>query len=331
MYFPTTRVLTVLELLQSYSQMSGPELAKRLEVDTRTVRRYITMLQDLGIPVEAERGRYGTYRLRPGFKLPPLMFTDDEALSITLGLLAARQLGLMTTAPAIEGALAKIERVLPVVLREQVQAIQSALIFDLSPAANVTPAQHIVITLAGAIRSKQRVLMHYQTYHAEKTERQVEPYGLVYRSGFWYLVGHCCLRQDLRTFRLDRIVQLEAAVEHFEAPVDFDCLAFVVQSLSQTPGTWLVEVILETTLDEARRLVPPALASLEQVVGGVLLRCYTERLAWMARVLINLECDFVVCQPAALNEELQRRAAHITKLAARGSSDPLKLTSRTPG
>src|ERR1051326_3862057 len=102
MYFPTTRVLTALELLQSRPNISGPELAGRLEVDVRTVRRYITMLQDLGIPVEAGRGRYGSYRLRPGFKLPPMMFTDDEALSLTLGLLAARKMGLGGAAPAVE-------------------------------------------------------------------------------------------------------------------------------------------------------------------------------------------------------------------------------------
>jgi len=113
MYYPATRLLTVLELLQSRQRISGPELATRLEVDTRTVRRYIMMLQDLGVPVEAERGRYGSYRLRPGFKLPPLMFTDDEALALTLGLLAARKMGLTVAAPAVEGALAKIERVLP--------------------------------------------------------------------------------------------------------------------------------------------------------------------------------------------------------------------------
>src|SRR2546427_12586177 len=99
MYHPTTRVLTVLELLQSHRQISGPKLAERLEVDIRSVRRYITMLQDLGIPIETERGRYGTYRLRPGFKLPPLMFTEDEALALTLGLLAPRGRGRTGTAP----------------------------------------------------------------------------------------------------------------------------------------------------------------------------------------------------------------------------------------
>src|SRR6185295_1341775 len=94
MYHPTTRLLTVLELLQTHAQMSSTELAARLEVDARTIRRYILMLQDLGIPIEAELGRHGGYSLRPGFKLPPLMFSNDEALALILGLLAARNLGL---------------------------------------------------------------------------------------------------------------------------------------------------------------------------------------------------------------------------------------------
>src|ERR1700739_4310617 len=133
MYFPTTRVLTILELLQSRQQLSGPELAERLEVNIRTVRRYITMLQDLGIPVESERGRHGAYQLRPGFKLPPLMFNEEEALSLTLGLLAARRLGLAVAPPAIEGALAKIERVLPPTLLERVRAVQETLSLSFPP------------------------------------------------------------------------------------------------------------------------------------------------------------------------------------------------------
>jgi predicted DNA-binding transcriptional regulator YafY len=126
MYHPTTRVLTVLELLQSHQRLTGPELASRLEVNARTARRYITMLQDMGIPIEAERGRYGAYRLRAGFKLPPLMFSEDEALAVVLGLLAARRLGLAVAAPAAEGALAKIERVLPANLRERLRRCRPA-------------------------------------------------------------------------------------------------------------------------------------------------------------------------------------------------------------
>src|SRR6476619_1063753 len=103
-YRPTARVLTVLELLQSHGRLTGAELARRLEVDIRTLRRYITMLQDLGIPLVAERGRNGAYELSSGFKLPPMMFTNEEALALSLGLLATRHLGLAQAASAVESA-----------------------------------------------------------------------------------------------------------------------------------------------------------------------------------------------------------------------------------
>src|SRR4051812_35563685 len=149
MYQPTTRVLSVLELLQARGRLSGPELAERLEVDLRTVRRYITMLQDLGIPIEGERGRAGGYRLRAGFKLPPLMLSDEEALAVTLGLLVARRMGLTATAPAVEGAIAKIERVLPPDLRAQVGAVQQALVLDEWVPSDL-PAPAVVLMLSQA-------------------------------------------------------------------------------------------------------------------------------------------------------------------------------------
>src|SRR5262245_40433041 len=139
MYHPTTRLRAVLELLQSRGRIGGGELARRLEVDERTVRRYVTMLRDLGIPVEAELGRYGAYRLRPGFKLPPLMFSDEEALAVVLGLLAARRMGLTVDVTATEGALAKIERVLPETLRSQLQAVSAAITPDLRQAGQAAP------------------------------------------------------------------------------------------------------------------------------------------------------------------------------------------------
>src|SRR5262245_4010702 len=129
MYHPTTRLLAVLELLQSHQSLSGAVLSQRLEIDRRSVRRYIAMLQDMGIPIETQRGPHGGYRLRPGFKLPPLMFTEDEALAITLGLLAARRLGLTADALGVEGALAKLDRALPVASRDRMQAVQESLAF----------------------------------------------------------------------------------------------------------------------------------------------------------------------------------------------------------
>jgi predicted DNA-binding transcriptional regulator YafY len=319
MYFPTTRVLTVLELLQSRHQMSGRELAERLEVDNRTVRRYIVMLQDLGIPVESTRGRYGAYRLRPGYKLPPLMLNDEEALAVTLGLLVARKMGLNAAAPAAEGALAKIERVLPVEVSKQVQAVQEMLSLDveIKRKTALLPSSELVVALSTAALQRKRVWIRYRTYDTTETERLFDPYGLVYRSGYWYVVGYCHLRAALRNFRMDRIEALETRVENFSRPENFDCLAFVLRSLPNTPGTWFVNVLLETTLEVAQRIVPPALALLEPTAGGVELRCYVECLSWIAQVLINLDCAFVVRQPAELRDELRHQAQRIALLAER--------------
>ena len=316
MYFPTTRVLTILELLQSRQHLSGPELAERLEVNTRTVRRYITMLQDLGIPVEAERGRHGSYRLRPGFKLPPLMFTEDEALALTLGLLAARKLGLTAAAPAVEGALAKIERVLPLALRERVQAVQETLILDLTH-TGPTPGSEVVVTLSAAAQQRCRVWMSYSSWQAEITDRSVDIYGIVYRPGFWYAVGYCHLRSGIRVFRLDRILQAELRDETFERPADFDSLGYVMRSLANTPTTWAVEVLLETTLEEAQHYVPPVIASLEQVSDGVMFRCSVGHLHWLAHFLSGLGCPFIVHRPVELRDELQKLSSRIAEMATR--------------
>lgn len=303
LYFPTTRVLTVLELLQSHQRLSGPELAARLEVDTRTVRRYITMLQDLGIPVESERGRHGFYRLRPGFKLPPLMFTDDEALAITLGLLAARKLGLAVAAPAVEGALAKIERVLPLALKERVRAVQETLVLDFAPPLT-TPRSEIVSTLSEAALQGRCAWLRYQSWQGEETERVVDPYGLVYLRGRWFTVGYCHLRQDIRLFRLDRVQHAEMRSETFTPRPDFDCLAYVLHSLPNMPAPWFVDVLLETTLDEARHWVSPYLAILEQMPGGVVLRCYVEGLDWMAHDCSHGMHNEIVASKQKIREEV---------------------------
>ena len=182
MYQPTTRVLAVLEFLQSRGRLTGPELAERLEVDLRTVRRYVTMLQDLGIPVEGERGRHGGYRLRPGYKLPPLMLSDDEALAVTLGLLAARRLGFAASAPAVDGALTKLERVLPPALRGRAAAVQETLSFDLPPARQA-PAGAVVVALSEAAQGGRRVWLRYGDSRGAQTEREFDPYGLAHVAG----------------------------------------------------------------------------------------------------------------------------------------------------
>lgn len=322
MYFPTTRVLTVLELLQSRQSIGGRELSERLEVDQRTVRRYITMLQDMGIPVEGMRGRYGTYRLRAGFKLPPLMLRDDEVMAVTLGLLIARKMGLSLATPAAESALAKIERVLPEALREQTQALQATLSIDVTLPTVVLPRADIVVALSSASARARRVWLRYGAYDHVQTEREFDPYGLVYRTGYWYVVGYCHLRDGMRTLRLDRIIELEEREETFSPPNDFDCLEFVLRSLPKTPGAWTVEVLLEVSMEEAQRIVPPGLALLDATDDGVMMRCYVEELEWIAHVLIKLDCPFIIYRPAELRSTLQRMARRYIAQAKRTPENP---------
>lgn len=317
MYFPATRVLTILEMLQSRRRLSGPELAARLEVNTRTVRRYITMLQDLGFPIEAERGRHGYYRLRPGFQLPPLMFTEEEALGLTLGLLAVRRLGLTVAPPAVEGALAKIERILPPAQLERVRAIQETLSLTFPP-VSTTPKSETLLTLCTAAQQERRVYLRYADWRGEESEREVDMYGLVYRGGYWYSTGYCHLRQDLRVFRLDRINLVEMRDETFTRPLDFDCVEYVMRSLATTPATWPVEILLETTLAEAQQMISPAVAILEETNQGVMMRCSVGHLRWLAAdYLIHLDCPLTVLQPPELREELHKLAARVEAMATR--------------
>jgi len=316
MYHPTTRLLAVLELLQSRGRIGGGELARRLEVDERTVRRYVTMLRDLGIPVEAELGRYGAYRLRPGFKLPPLMFTDEEALAVVLGLLAARQMGLTVDVTATEGALAKIERVLPETLRAQVQAVAGVLTLDLRQAVQ-TPASDVVKAGSVGAQESRRVWMRYRSssgWHGApdaESEREIDPYGVVYRTGRWYCVGFCHLRQEPRMFRLDRVIAAELREQRFTRPASFDSLAFVLRSLATLPRELPLDVLVRTTLDEARQVMLPGAGTLDEDDGGVALRGTVQDPDWMARYLAGLRWPFVVRQPEELKAALQRHAASL--------------------
>src|SRR5215218_9505722 len=234
----------MLVVLQAYTQMSGAELARRLEVDARTVRRYIVMLQDLGIPVEAARGPHGAYRLRRGYKLPPLLFTNSEAVALTLGLLTIREWRFPVEVAAIEGALAKTERVLPEKLLQQARALQEAVSFHVVPPP-VALAGDYLTTLSTAVHERTTVAMRYAAWDGDETEREVDPYGIVFHEGYWYTAGYCHLRHALRTFRLDRIVRLEPRAQTFERPPEFAALAHVLNAVGMLPGTEQIEVLLK--------------------------------------------------------------------------------------
>ena len=321
MYHPTTRVLTVLELLQSRSRLGGGELAERLDVDRRTVRRYISTLQELGVPVESEPGRYGGYRLRPGYKLPPMMFTEEEALALILGLLVSRRVGFGQTASAIEGALAKIDRVLPDRLRGRVQAVQGALTFTPLRGFAGLADPSALLALSTAAQDNRRVWIRYQGGE-DLTERAIDPYGVVHHRGRWYIVGWCHLREDVRVFRLDRVLALEPLEDGFARPLDFDPAAYVVQSLARAPYGWPIEVLLEIPLEEARRRLAPDLGTLEETAGGVLLRTRADPLDWMARMLVQLDCPFRIEHPPELREAVRQLARQISRQARRGPRRP---------
>jgi predicted DNA-binding transcriptional regulator YafY len=316
-YRPTSRVLTVLELLQSGRRITGAEIAERLEVSPRTARRYVETLRELGIPVRGERGRHGAYSLWPGFKLPPMMFTDDEALGLALGLLAARRLGLAGVAPTVEGALAKLERVMPEALGERIRALEETIIPAVALPV-VPPAGEVVMTLATAVRGRRRVGLRYRSGMGEVTERRVDPYAVIQREGYWYAIGYDHLRERLRLFRLDRVLEAEPLGKMFVRPPGFDTREQVLGALASMPqDRWSVEVLLEAALEEVREQVPLMGVVLEEAEGGVLMRSSTSDLGWMVRVLAALRCSFVVRRPPELREELGRHAAEIARLAER--------------
>jgi predicted DNA-binding transcriptional regulator YafY len=300
---PTTRVLAVLELLQAGHGLSGPELARRVGVDGRTVRRYIGHLVEMGVPVEVQRGRDGGYALRPGYKLPPMMFTADEALALAVGLRAAGELGLSGITPAIASTQAKLERVMPTGLRRRLKDIEQSVSLDLARpfAAGTTAA---LLALSGAARAQQRVRLSYRSADERETSREVDVYGLAWRGGAWYAVGHCHLRRDLRSFRLDRVLEVGALPKSFGRPPGFDVLGHLARSIAMLPRAHAVDVLLDADLERARRVVFVELGTLSACPDGVRLLAQADDLAWVARELARLPFAFTIRKPVALRRAL---------------------------
>ena len=313
---PTARLLELLELLQAQQLLTGREIADRLGVDRRTARRYVSALQDLGIPIEGQRGVGGGYRIRPGYRLPPLMLTDDEAVAVALGVQAAGRLGLSGSAEAVEGALVKIHRVLPDGLRRRVEALEATLDFTSSARRGAPVKGETVLILAEAIRRRRRLRMTYRAFSGDETRRELSPHGLVVHSGRWYLAAFDHLRDDLRTFRVDRMLRTrvldEAAVD---PPERFDAVAYVSTSLARVPWGWDVEVAMDLPLDEAVRRVPATLAELVDEEGTTVLRMRADSLDWAANVLAGLGCAFAIRKPDELRASVRALADRLAESA----------------
>ena len=314
MYSPTTRLLTILERLQSRQCVSGPELAAELEVDIRSVRRYIASLRELGIPIDGEAGRAGTYRLRPGYRLPPVMFTNAEMIAVMLGLVAVRNLGLAEACGA-EDAIAKIERVLPDPLRTQARAIQCALTFNVS-SSRTRVADAVLANVSLAAYQQRQLWMDYLPQHGQPTLRTVDLYGVTFHGGSWYTVGFCHLRNDHRTFRLDRIIHQRLLDSTFKRPVDFDAMEFLRQSLSRMSGLFAVEVLIDGDLDDIGQRIPVQLGELSQDGERVRWNCQVSDLDWMARVLVSIEHPLTVIGPPELQQALRDLASQVASMIA---------------
>ncbi|MCP9486903.1 MAG: YafY family transcriptional regulator [Gaiellaceae bacterium MAG52_C11] len=309
---PTSRLLELLELLQARPLTTGREVADLLGIDARTVRRYIGILQELGIPVEGQRGVGGGYRIRPGYRLPPLMLSDEEAVVVVLGLLATRRSGPDGASAAVDGALAKINRVLPSTLRRQVEALEETLAF--TAATGGAPADSAaVLLLADVIRRRRRLRTAYRSFSGEESERELSPHGLVVHSGRWYLAAYDHLRNDLRTFRVDRMWRIELADGAAVSPPEgFGAVTHVTRSLAGVPWRWSVEVLLDLPIDQAVRRIPVTLAELVGDPGGTLVRMRVDSLDWMATLLAGLGCDFAIHRPDELRASVRALAERLT-------------------
>jgi predicted DNA-binding transcriptional regulator YafY len=221
----------------------------------------------------------------------------------------------MATASTVESALAKLERVLPADVRARVSAVQETLTIDPVRGESI-PATETVMTLGAAVNECRRVAMRYASGRGEETERLVDPYGLVHVIGRWYAPGYCHLRADLRLFRLDRIRQLVLLEQSFQRPPHFDPLAFVQDALAEAPNAWHIEVLLRTTLEQARCAIPPHEAILGRHPDGVIARLNVEDLDAAARYLVHLGWPFTVRQPEELRTVLGKLAAEIALAAS---------------
>ena len=325
---PTGRVLAMLERLQTGGQRTVGELAARLGVEERTVRRYAGHLADLGIPVEAQRGRYGGYRLLPGYKLPPLMLTDDEAVAVVLGLMAAEREGLATTDhAATASALAKVSRVLPRPLGRRLESLLSTAQFT-APVRPTAPAvADTLLALASAAQAQRTVVIAYTAWDGQESQRELDLYGLVFHAGRWYVTGHDHGRDDVRTFRLDRIAAVRQGEGGYDVPADFDARTQVVSGIAAVRWSHEVSVVLRTTLADAVERLPASVGRLSEHVDGVLLQARAERLDGMARMLAGLGWDFEVVAPDALRREVLALSDRLRASGERGGRAATGSTS----
>ncbi|HET6501730.1 MAG TPA: YafY family protein [Amycolatopsis sp.] len=330
---PIARVLTLLELLQSGGIRTVGELADRLDVDGRTVRRYVDHLIDLDVPVESVRGRYGGYRLASGYRMPPLMLSDDEALAVLLGLVAGRRAGLMTgTGTASETAAAKIRRVLPERLGRRLDAVLGSMAFTAPAGEPTAPETTVLLSIADAVSHHRPVSIRYTAADGRRSERTLHPYGLVAHSGRWYVTGADPAIGEDRTFRLDRVASARTLPGSFEPPDGLDPAERVLSGLATTPYRHEVALRVQGTVEQIRIRLPASIAIVAEsppvrsadsdTMHWSRVELRAERLDWLPAVLASLDLPFVIERPDELRDLVVALAGRLTH-SARRSSPPV--------
>jgi predicted DNA-binding transcriptional regulator YafY len=316
---PLARVLALLDILQTGGTRTRRELSDRLGVDERTVRRYVGHLLDLDVPVESVRGRYGGYRLAPGYRMPPLMLTDDEAVAVLLGLAGARRATLQPdTALAVESAAAKVRRVLPRALAGRLDALVAATSYADEGRAPTTPETGVLLTVAVAAVRRQPLALAYRDQNGRSTERVLEPYGVVALRGRWYATGRDSRSGQVRSFRLDRVAHAAVQEGQFSVPSGFDPAAQVIEAVSGASYRHAVSVRVHGSEKVVRMRMPGSIATIEEVTaepGWVRVRWRVQHLDWVPSVLAGLNRPFVIEEPDELRKRVLTLAGQLATYA----------------
>ena len=316
---PTARTLRLLSLLQTHKFWPGGELAERLEVSARTLRRDIDRLRELGYPVDATPGVAGGYRLAAGSHLPPLLLDDDEAVAIAVGLRAAAGAAVAGIEDTAVRALAKLEQVLPDRLRRRVTALHAnvAVLRWNGPEPLVDPEALAVIALA--CRDREEVRFDYERRDGEQSARLVQPHQLVSVGRRWYLVAWDVRRDDWRTFRLDRLSRARLAGARFaerELPAA-DAAAFVAQAFRTMPMAHHAVVHVQASQDEVADVARWLESEVEvQDDGSCRLELRSEALVWLLSMVTTLAVRFELRIDG--NPALQELVGHTAGRLARG-------------
>lgn len=309
------RLLRLLTLLQSRPHWSGNELASRLGVTERTLRRDITRLRDLEYPVDADPGVGGGYRLGTDGRLPPLLIDDAEAVAIAVGLRVATSSTIAGIEDAAVAALAKLETILPNRLRERVTSVATGAVQMTWP-ADTKIETDVLVSLATACRRSEGVRFRYTDNHDRTTRRSTEPLRLVHTSRRWYLVAYDRDRDDWRTFRIDRITDVQPTGRRFVHDDPPDPIALVSEGTAYAAYPIKARLMVAASPDEVRQHVPPSVGVVESADGGrALLRMAAFDVFPIAEILCGLPYEFEVLEPPELTEHLRDVAARFTRAA----------------